>query len=223
MKRTLIGVAIGTVSLVAGVMSYAHIYGLSLTLHQPPLVALLMPFGIDGLIVVGSVVLLDGNALGWLGIGSGVVISLFANVESGMRYGTLSAVWAGIPALSFALATFIFERWLKSQATDTVTAFVSDAPAAFVPAHAPALDAPAVSVADAPIPDAPSVPRADAPRSATGRTPRAHYRDALSRGELPSIRAIQRDFKVGAPRARAIRAELEAHAQPRLALVGDMA
>src|SRR5215469_6044652 len=107
MKRTLIGVAIGTVALVAGVMSYAHIYGLSLALHQPALVALLMPFGIDGLIVVGSVVLLDGKALGWLGVGPCVAISLFANVESGMSYGTLSAVWAGIPALSFALATFI--------------------------------------------------------------------------------------------------------------------
>jgi len=43
-----------------------------------------MPFAIDGLITVGSVVLLQGGRLGWLGIGPGVAISLFANVESGI-------------------------------------------------------------------------------------------------------------------------------------------
>ena len=36
--------------------------------------------------------------LGWLGIGPGVAISVFANVESGIRYGWLAALWVGVPA-----------------------------------------------------------------------------------------------------------------------------
>ena len=100
----------------AGLISYTHISDLSRALHQPVMVARLMPFGVDGLITVGSVVLLQGGRLGWLGIGPGVAISLFANVESGIRYGWLAAVWAGIPAVSFALASFILEHWLAGQA-----------------------------------------------------------------------------------------------------------
>ena len=114
------GLAIAAVASVAGVVSYLHIYGLTLTLHQPVIVARLMPFAVDGLIVVGSVVLLTEAAawwLGWLGVGPGVAISLFANVESGIRYGVLAAIWAGIPAVAFSLATFMLERWLKAQAS----------------------------------------------------------------------------------------------------------
>jgi hypothetical protein len=110
------GLALAAVAGVAGVISYSHIYRLTLALHQPVLVARLMPIAVDGLVVVGSVVLLQsGGWLGWLGLGPGVVISLFANVESGIGYGLLAAVWAGIPAVAFALASFMLERWLKAQ------------------------------------------------------------------------------------------------------------
>jgi hypothetical protein len=118
-SRLVAGLALATVAAVTGRISYTHIYDLTLTLHQPRSTAQLMPFGVDGLIVVGSVVLLQSapgqRLLGWLGVGPGVAISLFANVESGIRWGILSAAWAGVPALSFALSTFMFERWLKAQ------------------------------------------------------------------------------------------------------------
>ena len=112
------GLAIVAVAVVAGVVSYTHIYELTLALHQPVMVARLMPFGVDGLIVAGSVVLLQAPGwLGWTAVGPGVAISLFANVESGIRFGILPAVWAGVPAVSFFLATFVLERWLKAQAS----------------------------------------------------------------------------------------------------------
>ena len=58
-----------------------------------------MPVAIDGLIVVGSAVLLEsGSRLGWLGVGPGLALSVFANLESGLRFGALSAVWAAIRA-----------------------------------------------------------------------------------------------------------------------------
>jgi hypothetical protein len=48
------GLAITAVAAVTGRISYTHIYNLTLALHQPVMVARLMPFGVDGLIVVGS-------------------------------------------------------------------------------------------------------------------------------------------------------------------------
>jgi hypothetical protein len=118
--RIVFGAAIVAVAAVAGVISYSHIYELSLALHQGTMAAQLMPFGVDGLIMVGSVVLLqatpDQRWLGWVGVVPGLAISLFANIESGLRYGPLAAIWAGVPALSFFLATFILERWLQGQA-----------------------------------------------------------------------------------------------------------
>lgn len=120
-SRLTAGLALVVVASVTGVISYTHVYDLTVSLHQPVMVARLMPFGVDGLIVVGSVVLLQaatGQAwLGWLGVGPGVAASLFANVESGLRWGPLAAGWAGVPAASFALATFLLERWLKAQAS----------------------------------------------------------------------------------------------------------
>jgi Protein of unknown function (DUF2637) len=115
--RLTAGLAILTVAVVTGRVSYWHIYDLSIALHQPAKVARLMPFGVDGLMVIGSVAVLSGTRWGWLGIGPGAAISLFANVESGLAYGKLPAAWAGVASVTFALSTFIFERWLKAQAT----------------------------------------------------------------------------------------------------------
>jgi hypothetical protein len=49
------GLALGVVASVTGVISYTHVYDLTVSLHQSVTVARLMPFGVDGLIV-GSVV-----------------------------------------------------------------------------------------------------------------------------------------------------------------------
>jgi len=106
------------VSAVAGLISYNHITGLSLVLGQTSLDSHLMAFGVDGLIVMGSTVVLAGNWLGWLGIVPGIVVSVFANVEAGMPHGHLAAVWSGVPAVSFAIAMFILERHVvKSRKT----------------------------------------------------------------------------------------------------------
>lgn len=119
-SKVVSGLALAAVAAVTGRISYTHIYDLTLSLHQPVMVARLMPFGVDGLIVVGSVVLLQPPPgqrwLGWVGVGPGAAISLFANVESGIAYGWLAAGWAGIPAVAFTLATFMLERWLSAQA-----------------------------------------------------------------------------------------------------------
>lgn len=118
-SRLTAGIALTAVAAATGVISYRHIYELSIVLYQPPMVARLMPVGIDGLIVIGSVVLLqatpDHPYLGWFGVAPGIGVSVFANIESGIAHGWLAAIWAGVPAAGFALATFLLERWLKSQ------------------------------------------------------------------------------------------------------------
>lgn len=118
-SRLVAGLALATVAAVAGIVSYTHIDALTLALHGSSMSGHLMPFGIDGLIVVGSVVLLTvqgGQARwGWLCIVPGVAASLFANFESGIAHGYLAAGWATMPALSFAVATFASERWAKAQ------------------------------------------------------------------------------------------------------------
>jgi hypothetical protein len=178
------GLAIAAVAGVAGVVSYLHIYGLTLTLHQPVIVARLMPFAVDGLIVVGSVVLLTEAAawwLGWLGVAPGVAISLFANVESGIRYGVLAAIWAGIPAVAFSLATFMLERWLKAQASPEIRNAIAD----LAPVPAVYLNGSGVHPDEA-----------------------EPFAEELARGEVPTIRRIRDELHVGQPKAQEIRARL---------------
>jgi hypothetical protein len=124
--RVVSGVATAAVAVSAGTISYQHIEDLSLSLHQTILAARLMPVSVDGLIAVGSMSLVKGGKLGWLGIGPGVAISVFANVESGIRYGWLAAIWAGIASVSFALATFILERSFFHQATPDAAQTVTE-------------------------------------------------------------------------------------------------
>jgi hypothetical protein len=114
-----VGAALATVTAVTGFISYTHICALTLQLHQSWKTAHLTPLAVDGQIVIGSVVLATGHPgqrrWGWLGVGPGLAESLFANWESGIIHGHLAAIWATVAAQSFAVATFLFERWLKSQ------------------------------------------------------------------------------------------------------------
>lgn len=127
--RLVAGLALATVASVAGVISYTHIDALTLVLGGSLMSGHLTPFGIDGLIVVGSVVLLTVHGIqarwGWLCIVPGVAASLFANFESGIAHGWLAAGWATMPAVSFAVATFVAERWLKAQAGERVARIVT--------------------------------------------------------------------------------------------------
>jgi hypothetical protein len=177
------GVAIAAVAVAAGWISYTHIYELTLALHQSRSVARLMPIGVDGLITIGSIVLLqDGGLLGWAGIIPGVVISVFANVESGIRYGALAAIWAGIPAVSFFTACFILERWLAKQARS----IVPEAVPAMVPETVPAV----------------------LPVRAPRRASEVIFAAEISRRELPTLREVKTRARCGTDRARIIRDQL---------------
>lgn len=215
------GAAILAVATVAGLISFTHIYDLTLALHQSVLAARLMPVAIDGLILMGSVVLLQsGSRLGWLGVGPGVALSLFANVESGVRYGALSAVWAAIPSVSFFLATFVFERWLIAQAKGA--AIPTPETAGQTVADVPEVE-PVSTVLPVPADTARTVASRRAPSRASrhvSKAPERVFAAELERRELPSLRAVKSRMNVGTDRARGIRDELAAilqEAQPEAA------
>jgi hypothetical protein len=124
------------------VVSYSHIEGLALAQHQPLPLARLFPFAVDGLIAAGSVVVLAGEWRGWLAMVPGIVATLFANVESGIRFGWLAAIVAGWPAIAFSVASYVLERHLRSQVKD-VPDVAPDGPA---PEPAPAEPEPAAAL-----------------------------------------------------------------------------
>jgi hypothetical protein len=107
---------VAAVAVIAGVVSYSHIEALGLSTGQSIIDARLLPLAVDGLIVAGSVILLAGSWLGWIGVAIGVAGTLYANVMSGLPRGPLAATVAAWPALAFTVASFMLERWLKSQA-----------------------------------------------------------------------------------------------------------
>jgi hypothetical protein len=114
----IVGAALATVTAVTGFISYTHICALTLELHQSWKTAHLMPLAVDGQIVIGGAVLAtDGRYRWWglLGVAPGLAESLFANWESGIAHGYLPATWATVAAQSFAVSSFLFERWLKSR------------------------------------------------------------------------------------------------------------
>jgi Protein of unknown function (DUF2637) len=119
---------VAAVAVIAGVVSYSHIEALGLSTGQSITDARLLPLAADGLIVAGSVILLAGSWLGWIGVALGVAGKLYANVMSGLPRGPLAATVAAWPALAFTVASFMLERWLAAQA-DAVPVAVSDVPA----------------------------------------------------------------------------------------------
>lgn len=108
-------VPVAIVAIIAGVVSYGHIEALALSVHQSLAAARMLPFSVDFLIVAGSVIILAGYWLGWLGVAFGVAGTLYANVMSGLPYGPVSATIAAWPAVAFTVASFLLERWLKRQ------------------------------------------------------------------------------------------------------------
>ena len=95
-----------------------------------------------------------------------------------------AAIWAGILAVAFSLATFMLERWLKAQASPEITHGVGDLE---------------------PVPDVSS-----AHLNGSGLHPAEvqPFAAELARGEVPAIRRIRSELHVGQPKAQQIRARL---------------
>jgi len=100
--------AVVAVAGVAGYVSYFHAVEVVTSNGEPHTIARLYPAAIDGLIIAASAVLLDAARhgedaprLAWWLLGSGVAVTLAANVTYGAQTGVAGALWAAWPALAF--------------------------------------------------------------------------------------------------------------------------
>ena len=138
----------------------------------------------------------------------GVAATVAANAVEGASGGAIGVMVSAWPAVAFIGG---IELLVWTARTARLSAPVA--------AIAPAPELVRLTAADAPEPKLTSAPSATSQtrlRGASGNrtktTPEARaerrYADLLAAGELPSIRAIAREIKVGAPKAKAIRAHL---------------
>jgi hypothetical protein len=228
--------AAAAVILFAAIVSYSHIHGLATGHREDSVQSHLLPLSIDGVIAEASLVLLfaarhklDAPKLARVMLWTGIVATLAANAVvalppawiSPVANVTIGAVLSAWPAAAFIASVELIMLLVRD-----VRAVASSAPGApeTVPEGAPgaALDgAPEAAPGPAPGRRAPaSARRSAAPgalravagsaRKSTRSTPlEKRYAAEIKSGELPSIRQIRRDMKVGQDRAKEIRADLE--------------
>jgi hypothetical protein len=179
--------AVACVGLVAAVLSYRHQFELAAGHGESPLTARLVPFSIDGLLLAGTLAVLDAarHARGpaWaarITVALGVAMTLWANVVHGLAYGPAGVVISGWPPVALIAAVEVLARMVR-------------------PAAAPAQErAGAAALSNG----------YSAPEGARGAA--RIFADDLARGELPSVRRVRREMHVGQPRAQEVHAYLSA-------------
>lgn len=200
----LAAIPVAAVAVIAGIVSFSHIEALGLRTGQSITDARLLPLAVDGLIIAGSVILLAGSWLGWIGVALGVGGTVYANVMSGLPRGPLAATVAAWPALAFTVASFMLERWLKAQAE--IRTGGSDLSSKCVERSTDLSSEIRRRPADLTGESAVSGPHLNG--SGLHPVEAEPFAEELARGEVPTIRRIRAVLHVGQPRAQEIRARL---------------
>jgi hypothetical protein len=106
----------GLVALVAGYASFSHIFKVARQAGEHVSVASVLPLSIDGLILVGTLAMLDDKRSGRkprlsarLAVAFGIVATLAANIASAHPTWTARAV-AAVPPVAFLLAVEVLSR-----------------------------------------------------------------------------------------------------------------
>ena len=239
----LTGVAVLAVAVIAAAVSFSHIRALALTHGYSPDTGALLPFSVDGLLVVSSLVLMTearvqrpAPRLARFGLVLGIAGTLAANVAYGVHFGPVGALVNAWPAAAFITATEILVSQMRRAGTTPAVPEAIEAVAAVpqgvLDVHGTVSgDVPVIARVDVHEDRAATAPAATVkaatsgrlPRRSSGRTSRTPERifaAEISRGELPSVRQIKARAKVGTPKAQEIRATLAAilqEAQPEAA------
>jgi Protein of unknown function (DUF2637) len=177
--------SVAAVAVVAGIadwVSYVHAYDVIRSHGEAGLVGRVYPGTVDGLIYCASMVLLDAARRGVAApviarwvLAAGIGATLFTNVAAGLSWGTLGAVVAAWPALALVGSYELLMALVRGQAAQP-------APAADIP-----------------------VPGPPAGLNGHGHTAAEVFSADLARGELPGIRRIRKELKVGQPKAQQVR------------------
>lgn len=230
LARWATGFAVLAVAVIAAVVSFGHIETLALAHGQPVAAARLLPLSVDGLIVAASLTLLtesrarrEAPRLARAGLALGVAATVLANVAYGTRYGIVGAVISAWPAIAFIISTEILVGQMRRArgipTREAGAGTVADGVPHGVPGDVPVIEPmpvpeiASVAVTASTVPPAPGgVPRTVATGRARGRAqaraPEKVFAAEISRGELPSLRAIKSRARCGTDRARVIRDHL---------------
>jgi predicted lipid-binding transport protein (Tim44 family) len=217
------GSAVAVVAGVAGTagwVSYTHALDVVRLAGETGPVAFAYPTFIDGMVYMSSMVLLsaarrktDAPALAWWSLATGIALTLAANVYSMAAHGLLGAVAGALPAVALVLSYELLMWLIRSRSAAPVPEQPAEAPAPVPeqPAEAPAPvpEQPAEAPAPVPEPEPPAV-TADLRARLNGHAEQAAelYSADVSRGEIPQIRRIRQDMKIGQPKAQQVRAYL---------------
>ncbi len=108
--------AAAIVAAVAGFSSYEHIRSVAAAAGERQAVAVVLPLAIDGLIVVGTMAMLEDKRAGRrprlsarFALGFGIVATIAANIASAQPTVTARLV-AAVPAISFLIAVEVLAR-----------------------------------------------------------------------------------------------------------------
>lgn len=114
----------GLVAAVAGYASYTHIFKVATEAGEHASVAAVVPLSIDGLILVGTLAMLEDKRSGRrprlsarLAVAFGVVATLAANIASAQP-STSARLVAAVPPLAFLIAIEVLSRRGKHLATE---------------------------------------------------------------------------------------------------------
>ena len=113
------------VAAVAGIISYGHIRSVALSVGESDLAGALLPIGVDGLIVVATLAMLEDaradrrpRLSARFALGCGVAFTIAGNIASAEPTWLARAV-AAVPAISFLVAVEVLARVGKPRSSDT--------------------------------------------------------------------------------------------------------
>ncbi|WP_343955581.1 DUF2637 domain-containing protein, partial [Nonomuraea longicatena] len=131
-----------------GLVSYTHAYGVAIAHGESAMVARLVPFVIDGLLIVASLVQLDAARnnrkpgwLAWLALVVGIALTLGANILHGIEHGPVGATIAALPAVTLTIAFELLMHMIRRTSVEEPAQLVEE-----VPEPAPVVEAESVTV-----------------------------------------------------------------------------
>jgi Protein of unknown function (DUF2637) len=183
--------AVSVVALVAAFVSYRHALQVVRAHGESGPLAAAYPLTIDGLIYSASMVLLNAarqqtrpHPLAYFALGLGIAATVAANVAAGLALGPVGAIVAAWPAVALVVSYELLMLVLRSSA--------------------------------APGADAPEPGMADLGAALNGHRDQAAglFSKEIAAGEVPGLRRIQREMRIGQPRAQQVQAWLRGQAEP---------
>lgn len=199
--RAVMWTAVLVVAGIAGVVSYAHIFGLAFAHGQTGVAARLLPISVDGTILASSVVLLHearanrgGPWEAWMMLTLGIAATLAANVGFGVTFGVVGALVSAWPAVALIGVVEVGMALMRRHARAQLAKEESE-PAGI-----------------STTPDLPALTEAELvdPRSLAVLCGRAEeiFAESVRESSTPTIRDIRSALNVGQPRAEQIQAHL---------------